>query len=336
MQFHLKYFVVSTIMFSLAAVSMLSLAYAQYGDVPDIPQMKEISGNYVNDDAGVRITFPSTWSGIQMETSQGTLVTVAPGGMSSGQPSQVMNLIISDKTKVKEAPSDPTQGKSQCDTPSVKSISVSGSDGTETIMTCTDDSGKKSKIKVVSAQTEERWISVMFMAPILEFDGSVSKFDDAVKTLSILNVMASENPTPEDTASKAVLESSTMKVMVGGKSVDVPVKSSSLVTNLTVGEENKTVSFSASGNSHGTTSIALGNVLKGPYAVMVDDQVTQDYNMTDAQTLELSYSSGIHNVSISGTQVVPEFPVAVVGIIAAVVGMVAIIGRTKLFGSLKY
>ena len=340
MKNHLKIFVISTIMFSLTFVTMLSFAYAQYGQMPDIPQMKEISGNYVNDDAGVRITFPSNWSGIEMETTQGTLVTVSPGGMSSGEPSQVMNLMISDKAKVKEPPTDPTQGKSQCDTPTVKSITVSGADGTETVMTCTDDSGKKTKAKIVSAQTEEQWISVMFMAPISEFDSSVGKFDDSVKTLSILNVMALENQpdtTPDTTEKPAKLEARDVPVSVGGETVDVQLQSSSSITKFGLDEDNKKISFIANGDKAGTTRVALGNVLKGPFVVMMDDQVTQDFTTDDqGQTLELTYSSGTHDFSITGTQVIPEFPVAVVGLIAAVVGMVAFIGRTKLFGNLKY
>jgi hypothetical protein len=56
----LKFFVLFAIMLSLTS----SAAFAQYGGMPDIPQMKEISGQYSNDAVGVRITFPSGWSGI--------------------------------------------------------------------------------------------------------------------------------------------------------------------------------------------------------------------------------------------------------------------------------
>ncbi|HSB56393.1 MAG TPA: hypothetical protein VLD38_01095, partial [Nitrosopumilaceae archaeon] len=77
MKNYLKFFVIPAIMLSLFSITMLSFAYAQeYGQVPDMP--KEVSGNYANDAVGVRITFPTDWSGIEMETSQGILATVVP------------------------------------------------------------------------------------------------------------------------------------------------------------------------------------------------------------------------------------------------------------------
>src|SRR5574342_123855 len=340
MKNHLKFFVIPTIMLSLFSITMLSFAYAQnYGQVPDMP--KEVSGNYANDAAGVRITFPTDWSGIEMETSQGILATVVPGGMESGEPSQIMTLMMMDKTKVKEAPSDPTQGKSQCDTPTVKKITVSGADGTESVMTCTDDSGKKTKAKIVSAQTEERWISVMFMAPVAEFDGSVGKFDDSIKTLSILNVMETEKPVPEPipetTEQPPGLQANDLPVSAKGEIVNVKVQSSSTITKFGLDENSKKVIFTADGDKAGTTRVALAPVLKGPFVVMMDEQEIQNFTTDDlGTTVELTYSSGHHDFSISGTQVVPEFPVAMVGLIVAIVGMVAIIGRTKIFGNLKY
>jgi predicted secreted protein with PEFG-CTERM motif len=76
--------------------------------------------------------------------------------------------------------------------------------------------------------------------------------------------------------------------------------------------------------------------LAGPYAVTIDGQLAKDYVMEDEQTMRLSLLSGSHDISISGTQVVPEFPIALIGLIVAMVGIVAIIGRTKILGNLKY
>ena len=327
----------------------LNAAFAQYGGMPDIPQMKEISGQYSNDDVGVRITFPSGWTGIEMETPQGTLATVSKDGMESGATSQIMSLIMSNKEKVDSPPSDPTQGKSKCDTPTVRSITVSGASGTESIMTCTDDDGNKTKAKIVSAQTETHWIAVMFMSPLAEFDSGVGKFDDSVKTLNILNVMSTEEPDVEvsdveitdvestsDIEDEVKLETREMPVSVDGKNVDVRFQTSLAITEFGLDENNKKISFTASGDKDGQTLVGVGTVLKGPYAVTIDDQMAKDYVMADEETLQLSLLAGTHEISISGTQVVPEFPVAVVGLIVAIIGMVAIVGRTKLFGSIRY
>lgn len=317
-------------MFSLSTVMMFSLAYAQYGDVPDIPQMKEVSGDYTNAATGVSITFPAKWTGIEMETPQGTVVTVAPGGMSSGQPTQMMNLMLSDKTKVKEAPTDPSQGKSKCETASTSSVAISKTVATEIVVTCTDDYGNTTKAAIVSSQTEKQWISAMFISPVEKFDDSIGLFHDALKTMDIPNVI----PTTEPVV--AELKPSTLKVVVDGDQVEVPVKSSSEVSHLILDEEKKMVSFSVDGSSDGTTLVGIGSILKGPYAVMIDGEQAKDYLMEDEMTMKFSLLAGSHEISVSGAQVVPEFPVALIGLIVAMVGIVAVIGRTKILGNLKY
>jgi hypothetical protein len=272
-----------------------------------------------------------------METPQGTLATVSEDGMSADAISQMMSLIVSDKEKVDSPPSDPTQGKSKCDTPTVRSITVSGAQGTESVMTCTDD-GNKTKAKIVSAQTETHWIAVMFMSPLAEFDSGVGKFDDSIKTLNILNVESIESPpdveTTSDIEDEVKLETRNMPVSVDGKNVDVRFQTSLAITEFGLDENNKKISFTASGDKDGQTLVSVGTVLKGPYAVTIDDEMAKDYVMADEQTLELSLLAGTHEISISGTQVVPEFPLGVVGVIVVLVGIVTILGRTKVFANL--
>lgn len=327
-------------------VSVLSLTSASaFGQgMPNIPQMEEVSGKYSNDDVGVKIEFPFGWSGIAMQIPAGTIATVAPGGMESGEPSQIMTLAMVERTNAQpKDPSEFTQQDSECDSPTVRQITVSGAAASESTMTCTGADGKVLKVKIVAAQTETHWISAMFMAPALEFDSSVSKFDSSVSTLNILNVEDVEvqpEVTPEkapDTPEEpAKLESRSVPVSVEGKNVDVLVESSSSITKFGLDEESKKISFTADGDKEGTTHLFLGNVLKGPFVVMMDGEVTQDFT-TDEQgnILEMTYSSGNHEFSISGTQVVPEFPVGVILVIAVMVGMVTILGRTKIFATLK-
>jgi hypothetical protein len=326
-------------------VSLTSTAAFGQG-MPNIPQMDEVSGKYSNDDVGVRIEFPFGWSGIAMQIPAGTIATVAPGGMESGEPSQIMTLAMIERTNAQpKDPSEFTQQDSECDAPTVKQITVSGAAASESTMTCTGADGKEFKVKIVAAQTETHWISAMFMAPALEFDSSVSKFDSSVSTLNILNVEnmegeteTTDDTTPETTEQPAKLESRNVPVSVGGKNVDVLLESSSSITKFGLDEETKKISFTADGDNAGTTNLSLGNVLKGPFVVMVDGEVTQDFTTDEqGQTLEMTYSSGNHEISISGTQVVPEFPLGVVAVIATLIGIVAILGRTKLFSNyIKY
>jgi hypothetical protein len=71
--------------------------------------------------------------------------------------------------------------------------------------------------------------------------------------------------------------------------------------------------------------------------VLVDGQATraEEKQVDGVNTLVIPHMSGAHEVTVTGTQVVPEFPVAIIGIVAAMIGTIAVLGRTKLMkGSL--
>jgi hypothetical protein len=151
----------------------------------------------------------------------------------------------------------------------------------------------------------------------------------SVIVLSLTSVSAFGQGTTEEPIK---LESRQMQVSVDGKNIDVLLQSSSSITKFGLDENNKKIYFTADGDDTGTTRLSLGNVLKGPFVVMIDDQETLDFTIDEQEeTLEMTYSSGSHEISIIGTQVVPEFPLSVIGVIAVLIGMVAIIGRTKIF-----
>jgi predicted secreted protein with PEFG-CTERM motif len=68
--------------------------------------------------------------------------------------------------------------------------------------------------------------------------------------------------------------------------------------------------------------------------VMVDGQTTEDYEIIDdqgVQSLKLGYSSGSHDISISGTRVVPEFgSIAVLILMVSIVSVIAISSKVRL------
>ena len=80
--------------------------------------------------------------------------------------------------------------------------------------------------------------------------------------------------------------------------------------------------------------IHIGSFLKGPYTVTFDGAAMTNFetatdNTTGDTTVTLHYHHSTHDVTVSGTQVVPEFPLPAVAGIAAIVGVVAILGRTR-------
>ncbi len=318
--------------FALLVSTTAATAYAQ-----TMPDFAEVSGTYTNEEAGVSITFPDGWTGASIGTDESVLVTVSPGGMA--EEGKAMMLVIADKSQVDEAPTDPSdvsqeESGIECTTPSFQPTTVSGVRGVEAVIECTDEDGEMTKMKIVSAESETRWISAMYSSASAEFDADVGAFDTAVDSLTLTGAVDSTIPsgTPDDGGTTP----SMMPVMVAGESVNVSVESASTISAFALDEASKTLSFETDGTGAETT-VMVGSVLEGPYTVLVDGQATraEESQVDGVNTLVIPHSSGAHDVTVTGTQVVPEFPVAIIGIVAAMIGTIVVLGRTKLMkGSL--
>lgn len=308
----------------------LLLMAAPYVYAQSMPN--EVSGRYVNDESGVEITFPDPFTGFEISGPFGTLVTTSLEGLSEPD-SQLMTsitLVIAEKTD--QDPTDPssfTNEEMDCNPPSVRSVSVAGVQGSEVTVDCPSTS---QKFRMVAVETGTNWIVVMYMSPSSEFESNVGAFNSALGSLKVQGAVNSEvpdgGPTDEEPASSMI------PVTVDGEPVQVSVASSSVISEVALDEASMTLSFQADGSGQ-ETEVSVGSVLEGPYVVMVDGQVTQDFEeSTDSngvKVLTVSHGSGAHDVSISGTQVVPEFPVAALGGIVASLGAISLIGRTRLF-----
>jgi hypothetical protein len=301
----------------------------------EMPQ--EVSGRYTNEVVGVEITFPDGWSGFEVaQTSETTLVSTSPGGLSETDPvtMKTINLLITDKAaRDVNDPSSLTQDVIDCEAPSIASRTVAGVQGTEVTVECP---GTAQKFRMVAVETADNIVGVTFMAPTSEFDSNLGAFDSAVASLTVQGATGTgaipSTPTDTDTSPDPQTASITHSVMVGAEAISVATTSSSTVSDFSLDEGSKTVSFKTDGTGSETV-IAIGAILEGPYTVMVDGQESTDFEeSTDAQgmkTITTAHGSGAHEISISGTQVVPEFPIAVLGAVAALVGAVAVAGRTK-------
>ncbi|MEM2139984.1 MG2 domain-containing protein [Nitrososphaera sp.] len=132
----------------------------------------------------------------------------------------------------------------------------------------------------------------------------------------------------------------------GGEQFSVDITSNSNVSEVTLNEEAKRLSFTVEGQT-GTTGAAEVTIpkamLSGEMTVLIDGQlVTAESNdvilksqtQTDA-TFEINYHHSEHTVEVTGTTVVPEFPLAALIMaagVASVVGIVAVGRATGRFG----
>lgn len=120
-----------------------------------------------------------------------------------------------------------------------------------------------------------------------------------------------------------------------GEQFNVGIASSSNVSNFQFSQEQKAVKFTVEGQT-GTTGVTHVTVpkamLSGNMMVMVDGQVvTPDSNnvivtsnTSTETTFELNYHHSQHEVTVTGTSVVPEFPVSMLAM-AAALGSVSVL-----------
>lgn len=138
-----------------------------------------------------------------------------------------------------------------------------------------------------------------------------------------------------------VLKPLTVSVSVAGNTVQLDLNSSSTISEFNLDEANKRVTFRVDGETgtKGTTELAIGRVLEGPYTVTIDGQVTTDFEVNEVSgesILTLNYDHSVHDVTITGTNVVPEFPLAIVGLLAVMIGIGIVLARSSKAGEFMH
>ena len=139
--------------------------------------------------------------------------------------------------------------------------------------------------------------------------------------------------------STAALKPAVTSVTVDESPVEIDMRSSSTVSDFKLDEPSKTLSFTVEGQAgtKGTTVLKIGSVLEGPYTATIDGRVATGNEFVVIEdpeghnTAMLVYSHSVHEIAITGTQVVPEFPIASIGIVVATIGGIVAAGRMKYF-----
>jgi hypothetical protein len=121
----------------------------------------------------------------------------------------------------------------------------------------------------------------------------------------------------------------------------IKIASNSTVSNFLFDTNNKQMSFTVGGPSGtmGFTELEVGTVLTGPYTVTIDGKQYTDYSLiqdkaANTTSISLSYSHSTHVITISGVQVVPEFPITIIPVaIAASVAGTVILRRLNILAN---
>ena len=131
-------------------------------------------------------------------------------------------------------------------------------------------------------------------------------------------------------------------ITVGGKQMFLDIQSSSTLGGVVFDEENKKLSFQVTGatGTNGVTVIPVGEVLKGPYVVTFDGNYWQDFETYDDKTsgdtmMRIHYSHSTHEITVTGTEVVPEFSFFASLVLAVSIASLVLFGAVKRKNSLS-
>jgi hypothetical protein len=120
--------------------------------------------------------------------------------------------------------------------------------------------------------------------------------------------------------------------------IALPINSSSNVSEFRFNEPMKQILFKVSGEDEngGIVMFPISRLLEGPYTVTFDGNVTTNFETIDNQTsnetsIKISYNQGIHDITITGTNVIPEFPTLIISvlILGVVIGVIMTLSRMQ-------
>jgi len=304
------------------------------------PEFKEIKGIYINNELGIEITLPTGWSGAELMADSFNLLLggffVTPEGLdidtdTAGTPfpnAPVMSMFIINITN--QDTSTPTlTGTPQldCKILSASLVDINDAKGFEAIAECNNNGSFKFKGLAISQEDERslRSIFVLFTAPINLYDEYVDDFDSSVRTLKIANIKTISLPLNDRLEESQIIDDT---------AIYVKVLSSSNIKDLKFNKDDKSISLIVEGESStlGITEIYLDRALRGPYTVMIDGEPIQYIPIRSDDGMEgikIVYIHNVKEIEIIGTAVVPEFPLTVLPILAAVLGASIFIARSR-------
>lgn len=321
---------------SILLITPILYAEAQ---IPEIPEFKEVSGRYVNEALGVEVTFPDGWSGMEipsmplLNNSILTMVSVTPGSMDDISETNISTITLvaysGEKIKTTQTNEPNVESEPKCNILSFETKQVNNVEGMLIEIECNIEEQSITygmKMFNVYQEIDDRInsISLMYMANKDVYNEHLNEFDNTLNTLKVSNAK------PLSFKSSGIVES----VNVEGNNIDIKISSSSKITDFEFDAENKAITFKVEGenNSVGITDIYLGDVLQGPYTVTINDKVAYYQTIIDEngkEGIRIIYTHSIKDIKIIGTQVVPEFPLSILPMLALITGVAIFMARIK-------
>jgi hypothetical protein len=197
----------------------------------------------------------------------------------------------------------------------------------------TTTGGSENRVALVYAVNDDKAFIFFYITSPDKWDTYFETSQTMLDSFSLVNAEVSGSvPLPE------LLTTHAVSISASAEPIELNIRSSSTVSGFVFSEESKMISFSATGEdgTKGVTVVTVGSVLEGPYTVMVDGTAVTDFKTTETAEgeteIEVTYDHSTREISITGTQVVPEFPVTmlIMGIaIATIIALAAVTTKRK-------
>lgn len=327
---------------------------------------KKVSGRYVDSDLGLELEFPMNWTGVEAKVPSGgdipidKIVLVSPQMPSMPLPSNTTFLdytgiimifsgditdilsgeYASSTTGIMSEENEQSDSDFDCQTSDEVNIRRIGDQkkilAFEATGECSFPIGKlKMKIYLTGVQ-DDKIVYIIFAAlSDRGYDDLIQDFEDTVSTVRLDETTdISDN---SNYVSTGEFQLSEQTAVVEGNPYEIEILSNSEVSEFEFDEQNKRLSFTVSGQNgtSGTTSIEIGRVLEPPYNVKIDGSFMENGTLlisdatTGEYTLNLNYDHSVHEIEISGANVVPEFPIHMIAFVSGLAGIFALASRTR-------
>ncbi len=295
---------------------------------------KVLNGTYSNFDLGLEMTLPEKWAGIQREKTGVTEVILSAEDASLDSDYSSMFIVSGSDDDLQSYFAENYDPSVTCDNDrTFEIVNLAGAKAFRGETTCDDPDLPKYYTYFV--KTEEKSVYMFYDAPSDSvYAANLPKFHESVGSLKILSTVDLSDV--GEYAKYSGLEEEEYTVTAKGEDYELKVATNSSITRFEFDEEEKRLSISLDGKdgTEGETYLDIGTILEGDYIVRIDGEVIEDNDdsvmIIDDQTTNKTFISIVYthsepDITIIGTNVVPEFPGSAVFIAALVALAVALI-----------
>ena len=296
---------------------------------PDVFGKPVSGGVYTIPPLGFEVQFPSGWSSIEKGTSKETIFKGEPINQNPNSKDRVLlfGVLGGHRSLSSQFQSSPDSDYSCSTIHSASIVNLNGIKALESELKCNDGMPmKKIKFYMVSSQGGSIFVGYGASSESL-YQKYLTDFDTSIQGLKLAN--ATDLSDLNQYSDLFKLTSGRNQFEINGIMHSIDFASSSKISDFQFDQKTKKLIFSTEGNDgiNGTKDeilLQIDNLLKPPYVVSVDDKVANDGNqvllindtITNKTFISINYGPGRHSITISASEIVPEYS----GIILVLVG----------------